>query len=147
VELALGTRFAVARHHGDFQASGARSVEDVSAIFVRADPNGLAFDRTTDRLYVADAKTGSVLVIDGAHEMSVARIPSGGVIAANRLGGVAVAPDGTIYVARLGYGTAERSFRSSPMATSLRSEICRGVTGGWASRTTRPGTRCTRRST
>jgi sugar lactone lactonase YvrE len=88
--------------------------EDVSAIFVRADPNGLAFDRTTERLYVADAKTGSVLTIDGAHATSVARIPSGGVIAANRLGGVAVTPDGTIYAARLGYGTVGAIFQIEP---------------------------------
>jgi hypothetical protein len=63
---------------------------------------------------VADAKTGAVLVVDGTRETRLARIPSGGVIAANRLGGIAVTPFGTIYVARLGYGSAGAIFQIEP---------------------------------
>jgi sugar lactone lactonase YvrE len=87
---------------------------DVGAMFVRADPNGLAFDPATDVLYLADAKTGSVIALDGKREVRIARIPSGGVIAANRLGGIAVTPDGILYVARLGYGSAGAIFRVEP---------------------------------
>jgi sugar lactone lactonase YvrE len=75
-------------------------------IFVRADPNGLAYDRERDAVVLADARSGAVLRLDGSRCERLARVDSGGVVAADRIAGVAVAADGTIYVTRLGYGRA-----------------------------------------
>src|SRR5262245_37972928 len=88
--------------------------EDIAPIHVRADPNGLAFDSTTDCLFVADDRGRAISRVAGDRQTRQAEIPSGGVIARNHLGGIALAPDGSIYAARLGYGRAGAVFRASP---------------------------------
>jgi sugar lactone lactonase YvrE len=75
-------------------------------LFVRADPNGLAYDRERDAVLVADARSGAVLRLDGSRCDRLAKIDSGGVVAADRIAGIAVASDGAVYVTRLGYGRA-----------------------------------------
>jgi len=74
------------------------------AIAVPADPNGLAYDPGSDTLYVADGG-GAVLAIEHGCSRRVATIPAVG-CTTDELGGIAVAPDGTLYVARLGHGHA-----------------------------------------
>jgi len=86
-------------------------VEDLHTIHVPADPNGLAYDRHGDTLYLADGDTGDVLAIDQGRRRRIATIDDAGMVAANRLGGLAVTPDGTLYVARLGHGHAGAIFR------------------------------------
>jgi DNA-binding beta-propeller fold protein YncE len=95
-------------------ASAARTydpAEDLYAIHLPADPNGLAYDCIDDTLYVADGETGAVLAIEQGHRRRIATIDSAGILAGNRLGGIAAAPDGTLYVARLGHGHAGAIFR------------------------------------
>ncbi|HSR98353.1 MAG TPA: hypothetical protein VLM79_14950 [Kofleriaceae bacterium] len=84
---------------------------DLAPIDVPADPNGLAYDRDRETLYVADGETGAILAVEQGRPRRVAAIDSGGVVASNRLGGIAVAPDGTLCVARLGHGFAGAIFR------------------------------------
>lgn len=84
---------------------------DVHTIDVPADPNGLAYDRDRDALYVTDGETGAVLAIEHGRHRKLATIESGGVVASNRLGGVAIAPGGILYVVRLGHGHAGAIFR------------------------------------
>jgi DNA-binding beta-propeller fold protein YncE len=87
---------------------------DPQTIHVGTDPNGLAFDRNRGVLYVADARDGSIFRIEGILQQRIASIDSGGVVAATRLGGLVVAPDGTSYVTRLGHGRAGGIFRIDP---------------------------------
>jgi sugar lactone lactonase YvrE len=87
---------------------------DAEPIFVRADPNGLAFDRLSHTLYVADAHGGRVLRVAGGRVERLAAIDSGGFVSANRLGGIAVTPYGTAYVARVGHGRAGAVFEIEP---------------------------------
>jgi sugar lactone lactonase YvrE len=84
-------------------------VDAITSIFVRSDPNGVTCDGTS--LYVADARDGTILRIDSDRSYPVAKIDSGGVVAAHRLGGIAVGGDGALYVARLGHGRAGAIFR------------------------------------
>jgi DNA-binding beta-propeller fold protein YncE len=83
--------------------------DDLHAIAVQADPNGLAYDRNDDTLYIADGG-GAVLAIEQGHRRRVATIDAAG-CTADQLGGIAVAPDGTLYVARLGHGHAGAIFQ------------------------------------
>lgn len=93
----------------------ARSLdEDTAPILLRADPNGLAYDRHTDALYVADGASGAIVRIDGERHTRIATIDSGGVVSAHRIAGLAITPYGTLYVARLGYGRAGAIFRVEP---------------------------------
>lgn len=78
--------------------------DDPHAIEVPADPNGLAYDAGDDTLYVADG-AGAVLAIEHGHSRRIATIATAG-CTTNELGGIAVAPGGTLYVARLGHGHA-----------------------------------------
>jgi DNA-binding beta-propeller fold protein YncE len=84
--------------------------DDRYAIEVPADPNGLAYDRARGRLYLADGETGAVLAVEPGQRRRVATIESAGAVAGNLLGGIAVAPDGTLYVVRLGHGHAGAIF-------------------------------------
>lgn len=87
------------------------AVEDHPPILVRADPSCLAFDPRSNALYVADAYGGAVVRVAGDTQRRLATIDSGGVIATNRIGGIAVAPDGTLFASRIGYGEAGAIFR------------------------------------
>lgn len=84
------------------------SPDDLRAIQVPADPNGLAYDRHNDALYVADGG-GALIAIERGHLRRIATIEAAGCVA-NQLGGVAVTPDGTLFVARLGHGHAGAIF-------------------------------------
>jgi sugar lactone lactonase YvrE len=85
--------------------------EDLNEIHVAADPNGLVYDRSEDTLYVADGDSGAVLAIHRGRHRRLATIDSAGVVGGNRLGGIALARHGTLYVARIGHGRAGAIFR------------------------------------
>lgn len=85
--------------------------EDIAPITLRGDANGLAYDTRTDSLYVAEAHSGAIVRIDTNIQARVAQIDSGGVVAANRLGGLTITPSGMLFVTRLGYGRAGAVFR------------------------------------
>jgi len=85
--------------------------DDLQPILVRADPNGLAYDRHGDSLYVADGYSGAILRIDGHRQRRLVTIDAGGVVGNNRIGGLTVTPYGTVFVTRLGYGEAGTIFR------------------------------------
>lgn len=78
---------------------------------VASDPNGLAYDMSTQTLYTADARSGSVYALDEYHHVRVARIEAGGVLTTHRICGVAVTPYGDVYVSRLGHGRAGAVFQ------------------------------------
>ncbi len=97
------------------QAARSHTVdEDTAPILLRADPNGLAFDRHTGALYVADGASGAIIRIDGDRQSRIATIESGGVVCSNRIAGLAITPYGTLFVARLGYGRTGAVFRIEP---------------------------------
>ncbi len=79
---------------------------DHKPILVRADPSSLLFDPCTRALYVADAYGGVIIRVLNETQCRLATIDSGGVIATNRIGGIALAPDGTLFASRVGYGQA-----------------------------------------
>jgi sugar lactone lactonase YvrE len=81
----------------------AREADDTT-IVVRAEPNGLAFDRDREALYVADAKSAAVIRIEGRRHTRIASLPPNTILGSNHLAGLTVTPYGTIYAARLGYG-------------------------------------------
>jgi DNA-binding beta-propeller fold protein YncE len=86
----------------------------VTSIEVRVDPGALAYDIDTETLYVADDRNHAVLRIRGDHHAWIGEIPSGEIVARSHLGQIALAPDGGIYVPRLGYGTAGAVFVLRP---------------------------------
>jgi sugar lactone lactonase YvrE len=83
--------------------------EQADTIAVPAEPNGLAMHGTA--LFIADDRSGAVMNLDGKR---VATIDSGGIACTNRLGGLAAGPDGTFFVARLGYGAVGAVFYVDP---------------------------------
>lgn len=89
----------------------AETVDDYDAIDVRADPNGLAFDRHTCALYIADSTTGSILCAYGPQQRRISTIEAGGAMGTQRIGGLAVTPYGSLFVTRPGYGHAGAIFR------------------------------------
>lgn len=88
--------------------------DDLQPILVRADPNGLAYDRHSDSLFVADGYSGAIVRIDGERQRRIATIESGGGLTTNRIGGIALTPYGTLFVTRLGYGESGTIFRVEP---------------------------------
>ena len=94
--------------------------DDLHAIQVPGDPNGLAHGRHDDTLYITDGG-GAVIAMEQGRCRRIATIDAAGCLA-NQLGGIAVTPDGTLYVARLGHGHAGAIFQITPRgaATKLR---------------------------
>ena len=90
--------------------------ENLEPILLRADPSCLAFDQRTDALYVADAYSGAIIQVDHllGRQRRIGTIEAGGVIATNRIGGLAIADDGALYVTRVGYGQCGGIFRIVP---------------------------------
>jgi len=88
--------------------------DDLPPILVRADPSGVAYDRRSGALYVADGYSGAILRIDGQHQRRITTIDAGGALGIDRIGGLAITPFGTLFVTRLGYGTAGTIFRIEP---------------------------------
>jgi len=84
---------------------------DLDAIPVRADANGLAFDRRTHALYVADSYRGAIVRLDGDRQRRLATIEAGDVLGTERLGALALTPYGTLFATRPGYGQAGGVFR------------------------------------
>ncbi len=76
------------------------------AIPVQVDPYGLVLDSTGQHLYVADGRSGGIVRVNRDDHDIVARVPAGGVAERHRIGGLAIARDGSIYASRLGYGRA-----------------------------------------
>lgn len=73
---------------------------DEAPLATRDDPRGLAHDPRTGALFVADGASGTIVRLHAGQVAPVARIEPGG------LGGIALAPDGTLYVVRVGHGHA-----------------------------------------
>ncbi len=88
-------------------------VDELRPVYVNADPNGLAYDAHSVSLYVADAYAGTILCIEGDRHRPLATIDSGGVIG-ERIGGLAITPYGTLFVTRIGHGSAGGVFRVEP---------------------------------
>lgn len=107
----MSTQFAIAVPPDD-------ESRELQPILLRADPSCLAFDQQTQALFVADAYSGAIIRVDHqagtVAQRRVATIDSGGVVATNRIGGVALAPDGTLFVSRIGYGQSGAIFRAAP---------------------------------
>ncbi len=88
-------------------------IDELRPIFVRADPNGLAFDRHAHALYIADSYTGAIICAEGDQQRRIATIESGGAIG-ERIGGMAITPYGTLFVTRIAPGGAGAIFRVEP---------------------------------
>lgn len=93
-----------------------RGAPDLRPIIVHADPNGVAYDPYGEALYIADGNAGAVIRVRGETHERIATIPNEGVVS-DRLAGLAVIPDGTVFVTRVGYGTSGSVFRIEPDGT------------------------------
>lgn len=73
-------------------------------------------------LLVADGYSGAIVGVAGAQQRKFATVESGGMLSANRVGGLAIDDDGTVYAARVGEGQVgailafDSDGRSSPLA-------------------------------
>ncbi len=102
-----------------------RIQDDAPAITVCPDPSCLVFDRRTSALYVTDGGFGgSIVRVANGAQQRVATINSGGVVATNRIGGITLAPDGTLFISRIGHGQAGAIAR---IATDGRIQLLPGV--------------------
>jgi DNA-binding beta-propeller fold protein YncE len=94
---------------------------DLAPILVPADPGALVFDQSSQALLVADGYSGAIVRVEQQlgvfAQRRIATIEAGGVVATNRIGGMTVAPDGTLYVTRVGYGQSGAVFRVTPGIT------------------------------
>jgi DNA-binding beta-propeller fold protein YncE len=92
-------------------------LDDLSAITVRADPMGLAVDRGTGALFVADGTTGAILRIeDGDRHRRIATIGHVGTrgAATPLVGGIAITPFGTLFATHVGNGSNGSIARFDP---------------------------------
>jgi hypothetical protein len=96
------------------RSAAAQLVEEPDPILVRDDPSAIAFDRGAGGLYVADGYSGAIVRVDGERQQRIATVDAGGMVATDRIGGLAVTPYGTLYVARVGHGRAGAIFRVDP---------------------------------
>jgi len=83
----------------------------LDAIPVRADAHGLAFDRRTHALYVADRYRGAIVRLDGDRQRRIATLDPGSVLGTDRIGALAITPYGTLFATRPGDGHAGGVFR------------------------------------
>src|SRR5262245_16011669 len=107
----MSSQFAIA-----FPAEDAP--RDLQPILVPVDPGAIVFDQASQALLVADGYSGALVRVEHHHgavaQRRIATIDAGGVIATNRIGGMTVTPDGTLYVSRVGYGQSGAVFRVAP---------------------------------
>jgi len=99
------------------ESAAAVAIAEPDPISVREDPVAVAYDSRLNRLYVADGYSGAIARIDGERHHRIATIEDGGVIA-QRIADVAIAPDGVLYVSRIGHGRAGAIFRITPDGNS-----------------------------
>ena len=92
-------------------APGARFVRPLDGC---AEPSALAFDPRARALHVADGLGGAVIRVDGARQRRVATVEPGGVLAGDRVGGLAVGPHGALFATRVGHGRAGAVVRIEP---------------------------------
>jgi sugar lactone lactonase YvrE len=107
----MSSQFAIA-----FPADEEPTQRDLEPILLRADPSSLVVDPSDGALYVADTYSGAIVRVEHATatQRRIATIDAGGVIASSRIGGMSLAPDGALYVARVGYGQCGAVFRVVP---------------------------------
>jgi len=74
--------------------------DELPPIQLSGDPCALGFDHRRGLLYIAEGKSGTILALDGWQRTRLAAIDAGDRIGGLRVGGIAVAPDGTVYVTR-----------------------------------------------
>jgi sugar lactone lactonase YvrE len=95
---------------------------DLHPILLRADASCLVLDQRSSTLFIADAYSGELIRVDEAgatqhtNQRRIATIDSGGVLASNRIGGLALAPSGTLFASRVGYGQSGAIYRIEPGA-------------------------------
>lgn len=85
-------------------------------ITVVADPVCVAMHG--EALVVADGYSGAIVRVTGELQRRLATVDTGATISANRVGGLAVAPDGTVYAARIGDGQLGAIFAVDPEGRS-----------------------------
>ncbi len=85
-------------------------------ITVVADPVCVALHG--DALVVADGYSGAIVRVTGEFQRRIATVDTGAMISANRVGGLAIAPDGTVYASRIGEGQVGAIFAFDPEGES-----------------------------
>src|SRR5262249_48955125 len=91
--------------------AAAAELDAPDVLQVGGDPNGLAFDRASGALLVADGAHATIVAVRGRFARRVASIDRAGFLGTNLLGGIATSPAGSIFVARHGRGEAAEIFR------------------------------------
>ena len=74
--------------------------DELPPILLSGDPSAVGFDHRRGLLYIAEGKSGTILALDGWQRTRLAAIDAGDGIGSVRVGGIAVAPDGAVYVTR-----------------------------------------------
>lgn len=74
--------------------------DELPPLQLSGDPSALSYDHRRGVLYIAEGKSGTILALDGWQRTRLAMIESGDGIGSSRVGGLALAPDGTIYATR-----------------------------------------------
>ncbi len=86
-------------------------------ITVVADPVCVALHG--EALVVADGYSGAIVRVTGDFQRRIGTVDTGGMISANRVGGLALGPDGTVYAARSGEGQVGAIFAINPEGQSV----------------------------